>query len=75
MEKETNIQGKVYVQFVVEKDGSVTNVEVIRSIADGPNLSRIAINAVQNLKRFIPAKQNGVPVRITMTVPINFQLR
>jgi TonB family protein len=75
MEKENNIQGKVYVQFVVEKDGTVTNVRVQRGVQGGPNLSRVAENAVKKLKRFSPAKNNGRPVRIVMTTPVNFTLK
>lgn len=66
------IEGKVYVQFVVETDGSVSNVKVIRGVAEGPGLDEAALNAVKKLKNFTPGKQDGVPVRITMTVPINF---
>ncbi len=75
MEKENNIQGKVYVQFVVEKDGAVTNVRVQRGVQGAPNLSRVAENAVKRLKRFSPAKHNGRPVRIVMTTPVNFTLK
>jgi len=75
MEKENNIQGKVYVQFVVEKDGSVTGVRVQRGVQGGPNLSRVAENAVKKLKKFAPAKQNGRPVRLVMTIPVNFTLK
>jgi TonB family protein len=75
MEKENNIQGKVYVQFVVEKDGSVTNVRVQREVPNGPNLSTVAEEAVRKLRRFTPAKQNGRPVRLVMTIPVNFTLK
>jgi len=75
MEKENNIQGKVYVQFVVEKDGQVTNVKVIRGVPGGPNLSKRAEDAVKKLKKFAPARQNGKAVRLTMTVPVNFTLK
>jgi protein TonB len=75
MEKENNIQGKVYVQFVVEKDGSVTGVRVQRGVQGGPNLSKVAENAVRKLKKFAPAKQNGRPVRLVMTIPVNFTLK
>ena len=75
MEKENNIQGKVYVQFVVEKDGTVSNVRVQRGVQGGPNLSRVAENAVRKLKRFTPAMQNGRPVRVIVTHPVNFTLK
>ena len=73
-EKRKNIEGKVYVQFVVEKDGSVSNVKVLRGIPNGPGLNETALNAIKNLKNFTPAKIDGEPVRLTMTVPINFKL-
>ena len=75
MEKENNIQGRVYVQFIVEKDGSITNVKVTRGVPGGPGLTRVAESAVKKLKKFAPAKQNGRPVRLTMTVPVNFTLK
>jgi protein TonB len=75
MEEANNIQGKVYVQFVVEKDGTVSNVRVQRGVQGGPNLSEVAVNAVQKLKRFAPARSNGRPVRLVMTIPVNFTLK
>jgi protein TonB len=75
MEEENNIQGKVYVQFIVEKDGSISNVRVQRGVEGGPNLSVVAENAVKQLKTFVPAKQNGRPVPLMMTIPVNFTLK
>ncbi|MFM7727507.1 MAG: energy transducer TonB, partial [Flavobacteriales bacterium] len=76
MEKENNIQGTVYVQFVVEKDGSITGVTIQRGVQGGPNLSRVAETAVRKLKRFeTPAKQNGRAVRLKMTIPVKFTLK
>jgi protein TonB len=75
MEKELNIQGKVYVDFVVEKDGSVTEVAAVREVKGGPNLSKEAVKAVKKLKKFTPAKMNGKPVRLRMTIPIQFTLK
>lgn len=73
-EYKKKIEGKVYVQFVVETDGSVSNVIVLRGVPDGPGLNEAALNAIKKLKNFTPGKQNGVPVRIKMTIPINFTL-
>lgn len=74
-EKENNIQGVVMVEFTVEKDGSISNVKVVREVQGGKNLGRAAENAVKKLKNFTPAKQNGNPVRLTMTVPVRFTLK
>jgi periplasmic protein TonB len=75
MEKENNIQGTVFVSFVVEKDGQVTNAEVIRGVPGGTNLSEEAIKVIKALKNFIPAKQNGKAVRFKMSVPVKFTLK
>lgn len=75
MEKENNIQGTVYVQFVVNREGKVEDVKVIRGVKDGAGLEREAIKAVRSLKSFSPGKQNGKPVKVKMTVPIKFSLK
>ncbi len=75
LEKENNIQGTVYVQFVVNKEGYVEDVKVIRGVKDGAGLEREAIKAVRSLKRFEPGYQNGKPVKVKMTVPIKFSLK
>jgi TonB family protein len=75
MEKENNIQGTVYVQFVVNKEGKVEDVKVIRGVKDGAGLEREAIRAVRSLKPFSPGKQNGKAVSVKMTVPIKFSLK
>ena len=75
MEKENEIQGTVYMGFVVEKDGSITNIEVLRSVAGGPGLTKAAEAAVKKLKKFeTPAKNNGKPVRLKYTLPVKFKL-
>jgi TonB family protein len=75
LEKENDIQGTVYVQFVVNKEGYVEDVKVIRGVKDGAGLEREAIKAVRSLKRFEPGYQNGKPVKVKMTVPIKFTLK
>jgi TonB family protein len=75
MEKENGIQGKVYVQFVVEKDGLMTNAKVVRGISGGPALSKAALDALNKAKhRWTPGKQNGKVVPVSMTIPIKFSL-
>lgn len=72
MARENDIQGRVYVQFVVEPDGSISNVEVIRSIGGG--CDEEAVRLVQNMPKFKPGKMNGYPVRVQYTVPVKFML-
>lgn len=70
--REYRIEGNVYVSFVIEKDGSVTNVKVIRGI--GGSCDEEAKRVISLLPNFIPGKQNGVPVRVQQIVPISFKL-
>ena len=66
------LQGRVIASFVVEKDGSVSDIKVIKGIH--PALDREVGRAIHNLKRFSPAKKGGKAVRMRMTVPILFRL-
>ncbi|MDY4042436.1 MAG: energy transducer TonB [Marinifilaceae bacterium] len=71
--QENGIQGKVFVQFVIEKDGSITNVKVLRPV--DPSLDKEAIRVVSSMPKWKPGKQRGKAVRVSYTVPINFQLQ
>lgn len=73
-EKKARKQGTVYVQFVVEKDGSVTNVKLIRGVPDAPGLGAEAVRVVSESPKWNPALMNGKPVRCSMTIPIKFAL-
>jgi len=70
--RQTGIQGKVFVQFVVEKDGSITDVQVIKGIGGGCDDE--AVRVVENSSAFKPGKQRGKPVRVRMVMPITFQV-
>ena len=70
---ENGIQGKVYVTFVVDKDGSVSNARIARGV--DPSLDQEALRVVNSLPKWKPGKQRGKPVRVSYTVPINFQLQ
>ncbi|MDX5404705.1 MAG: TonB family protein [Bacteroidota bacterium] len=72
MARQMGIQGKVYVNFVVEKDGSISNVQIARGV--DKLLDDEAIRVVKRLPKFTPAKQRGKPVRMSYTVPINAKL-
>lgn len=69
---ENGIQGKVYIQFVIEKDGSITDVKVIRGV--DASLDKEAVRVVQAMPKWKPGKQRGKAVRVSYTLPINFQL-
>jgi protein TonB len=71
--QENGIQGKVYVNFVVGKDGSITMAKIARPV--DPSLDKEALRVVNCLPKWKPGKQGGKPVRVSYTVPINFQLQ
>lgn len=71
--QENGIQGKVYVSFVVGKDGRVSNARVIRSI--DPALDEEALRVVNSLPIWKPGRQQGKPVRVAFSVPISFVLQ
>ena len=71
--QENGIQGKVYVNFVVDKDGSVTSARIARGVDS--SLDKEAIRVVNSLPKWKPGKQRGKAVRVSYTVPINFVLQ
>ncbi|WP_443702603.1 TonB family protein [Prevotella sp.] len=73
MAAENGIEGRVIVQFVVERDGSVSGVHVVRGV--DPSLDREATRVVAQMPKWIPGKQNGSAVRVKYTVPVTFRLQ
>lgn len=71
--RENNITGKVYVTFVVEKDGSIANPKVLRDIGGGCGAE--AIRVVKAMPKWNPGKQRGKAVRVQFNLPVNFNLR
>lgn len=71
--QENGIQGKVYVTFVVGKDGSISNASIARGV--DPSLDKEALRVVNSLPKWKPGKQRGKPVNVSYTVPINFVLQ
>ena len=71
--EENGIQGRVIVTFVVERDGSITDVRVVKSV--DPSLDKEAQRVVKSMPRWIPGKQNGSAVRVKYTVPVTFRLQ
>ena len=72
--QEHGIQGRVICQFVVNKDGSIVDVEVVRSGGD-PSLDKEAIRVIKSMPKWKPGKQRGKAVRVKYTVPVNFKLQ
>lgn len=71
--QENGIQGRVICQFVINRDGSVVDVIVVRSAGD-QYLDNEAIRVIKSMPKWIPGKQKGKPVRVKYTIPINFHL-
>ncbi len=71
--EENGVQGRVVCTFVVERDGSITDVRVIRSV--DPSLDKEAVRVVKGMPKWIPGKQNGSAVRVKYTVPVTFRLQ
>lgn len=72
--QENGIQGKVICQFTVNKDGSIVDVQVVRSGGD-PSLDKEAVRVIKTMPKWKPGKQRGKPVRVKYTVPVNFKLQ
>lgn len=73
MAKEQNITGKVIVRFVVNEDGGISNVTLVRGIGGGCNDE--AMRVIRNMPNWNPGMQNGKAVKVYFTLPINFQLQ
>jgi periplasmic protein TonB len=71
--RKNGIQGTVYVSFIIDDDGSVTNVKILRGIGGG--CDEEALRVVRIMPKWIPGKQDGKAVRVLFNMPINFKLR
>lgn len=71
--EENGVQGRVIVTFVVERDGSIADVKVVKSV--DPSLDKEASRVVAGMPKWIPGKQNGSAVRVKYTVPVTFRLQ
>ena len=72
LEQEMGVQGRVYVQFIIQKDGSIGNV---RMRGPSENLEKEAARIISKLPDMTPGKQRGTPVKVPFSIPINFQLQ
>lgn len=71
--EENGVQGRVMVKFAVDKDGSIYDPKVLRSV--DPSLDKEALRVIRAMPRWIPAKINGQPVAVYFTLPVTFQLQ
>ena len=71
--EENGVQGRVIVTFVVERNGSITDGQVVKSV--DPSLDKEAVRVVKAMPHWIPGKQNGSAVRVKFTVPVTFRLQ
>ncbi len=70
---EQKIEGRVILQFVVEKDGSISNVKVVRHVH--PLLDEEAVHVIENMPKWEPGRQRGKAVRVQCTVPVSFKVQ
>ena len=71
--QENGIQGRVVCAFVVNKDGSIVDIEVLRGV--DPSLDKEAVRVLSTMPKWKPGKQRGKPVRVKYTVPVMFRLQ
>lgn len=71
--KDTGVQGRVIIKFIIEKDGSISNAKVSRSL--DTDLDNEALRLVKSMPKWNPGKQNGTEARVRYSVPVNFRLQ
>ena len=74
-EKDAGISGTVYIYYVINKEGKVTNAEVKRGIKGAPGLDKEALRVIQNMPTWSVGKKNGKPVLVEFTLPVKFVLK
>lgn len=74
-EKEAGISGTCYITFVVEKDGSLSSIRVLRGVPGGPGCDKEAVRVISRMKKWKPGKQNGKFVRVQFNLPIKYSFR
>ena len=75
VEKEAGISGTAYITFVVDKDGKIQDVKILKGVSGGPNCDKEAMRVVKSMPPWKPGKQNGRPVSVQFNLPIHFVLR
>jgi protein TonB len=75
VERDAGISGIVFVSYVIEKDGTVGDVKVMRGVPGGPGLDKEAVRVIKSMPAWEPGKQKYTAVRVRLNTPIHFQLR
>lgn len=70
--RDNNIQGIVHISFIVEKDGTIGNIKILRNIGGG--CGEAAVDVVKKMPKWKPGEAEGKPVRVQYTLPLNFAL-
>jgi TonB family protein len=73
-ERDAGIEGKCFIKFVVEMNGSISNVEVLKGVPNGSGCDNEAVRVIKSMPNWIPGTQNGQRVRVYFNVPIIFRL-
>jgi TonB family protein len=72
--QDRNIEGTVYVNFIVEANGEISNVRVLKGVTGAPEFDSVAIKAIKEMPKWKPGEMMGKPIRTSMNVPIKFRL-
>jgi len=75
IEKEAYITGKCFIKFIVEPDGSISNVQVLKGIFNEPDCNKEAVRVVESMPKWSAGKQNGKPVRVYFNIPISIHFQ
>lgn len=73
--RQYGLSGTCYITFVVEVDGTKSNFKVVKGVKDCPICDQDAINVIKKMPKFMPGMKDGVPVRVTYNIPVNFRLK
>ena len=74
-EKKNNIQGNVYVRFIVEKDGSLSHYEILRDVPLSKNFKNEVFNVLNKMPKWIPGENQGEKQRVYMSLPFTFRIK
>ena len=71
--QKAEIEGRVFIRFIVEKDGTITNAELLKGVDE--SMDNEALRVIKNMPNWFPGKNNGRVVRTKFVIPVRFQLK